>query len=547
MTETPDPKEPPSRARKLRLWVAKRVPRGLRGLVLGMPEWGVRLAAIMVGLFLISSTVAFLRGVTGGMEFVNLPLTDPLAAMRQLGPGAKSASQEALDAQAAEIAKIKLALLQMQSAQGARLQEDAAGRRDRAIEGLYDGGAAERDAAAKLASGDVKGAAELLENAAQAETRGAAEKWRRIGALFNGADNARAGQAYAAAFALDPKDYATSLELSRLSRIGFKTKEAVDFAAGAIALAKDPRERLTALTELGKAQIAIGALTEALDTQTKALDAAESLANANPNDAVDQRNLAIALHRVAEAEFELGRNGLGKARFERSYAMTAGLAKAQPGNIDAAVDMTYPAIRLGEIAFQQGELMEAGAWFQRALPILERAAKTYPDQIDAQRNLGVAYQKLGDTLLRANAAELALKDFKSALAIFEALQAKTPQDRQFQRDLAIARNKAGDALASAKKFREAREMYELSLPIFTALAKDPGAAPVLRRDLSVTYEKIGDAAIGQDLYAEALVWYEKSLPIAEALSRDFPDNPRFAAEAKSSSARLAELKRKVRR
>lgn len=548
MTEPAPPVEPPSGARKLRLWVAKRVPRGLRGLVLGMPEWGVRLAAVMVGLFLISSTVAFLRGVTGGMEFVNLALTDPMGALKQLGPGGKSPSQEALDAQAAEIAKIKAALMQLQAAQGATLADDSASRRDGAVQTLVaDDSTASRDAAAKLAAGDVKGAAEILERSAQAQTQGAAEKWRRIGALFLGADNVKAERAFAAAYALDPRDYSTALELSRLRRISLSPQEALKLASDAVALSRNPREKFAALTALGQAQTAQGALEAALVTKRQALTEAEALAQANPNSIDDRRNLSIALFQAGLSEMDQGQGDHGQARFEASYKITAELAQAQPGNVNAAIDMTYPAIRLGEIALKKDELKTAATWFDRSLRILEKAAKAQPANIEVQRSLAIAYQKLGGTLMRAQAGDLALRDYSSALTIMEKLQRKSPDHKGLLRDLAVARNKVADALALSKRYAEARAMYERGLPVISALAAEPGAPPTVRRDLAVTYEKIGDAAIAENLFAEALGWYEKSWPISEALAREFPQTTQYADEAKVTAARLSELRRKAGR
>jgi tetratricopeptide (TPR) repeat protein len=513
-----------------------------------MPEWGVRFAAVLVGLFLVSSTVAFLRGVSGGMEFVNLALTDPMSALRQLGPGQKSASQEALDAQAAEIAKIKMALVQLQSAQGAALTNDSEARRDGAVKALAtDDSAAGQEAAAKLAAGDLKGAAELLERAAQAQTQGAAENWRRIGALFIGADNTRAERAYAAAYALDPNDYTAALELSRLNRIALRPQDAARFASQALTLSQNPRSQFAALTALGQAQTAQGLLEESLATKRQALAQAEALAKDNPNNQEDMRNLSIAHFQVGLTEMDQGVADWGKAQFERSYKITADLALAQKGNVNAPIDMTYPAIRLGDIALKNDQLKDAATWFERSLRILEKAAKAQPENIEVQRSFAIAYQKLGNTMMRAQAGDLALRDYSSALSVMEALQAKSPNHKGLQRDLAVARNKVADALAATKKHIQARAMYEKALPMFVALAAEAGASPVVRRDVAVTYEKIGDTAIAESQYAEALKWYEKSLPVSQALARDFPSNAQFDTEAKMTAVRVQELKGKLDR
>ncbi len=213
-------------------------------------------------------------------------------------------------------------------------------RRDAAVADIVaDPAPAAQSAARAIAAGDIPAAVATLERDARADVANAAEKYRRLGALVREFDTAKARAAYEAAFALQPADFWTCIELSRLRRTAGDTSGARAAAEAAGRAAGTDREWSVALNDLGNVLVAQGNLPEAQKTYRDGLAIADRLAKSDPGNAGWQRDLSVSYEKVGDVLVAQGDGPGALASYRDSLTIRDRLAKSDPGNAEWQRDL----------------------------------------------------------------------------------------------------------------------------------------------------------------------------------------------------------------
>ena len=114
-----------------------------------------------------------------------------------------------------------------------------------------------------------------------------------------------------------------------------------------------------------------GNLTQALKSFRDSLAIMERLAQADPNNAGWQRDLAISNERLGNIYIERKETDEAKAAFERALAIYNKLTVRFPDNAVVLVSSTVPLMRLGELYGPEG-----AAYLRKALVILKQLDET---------------------------------------------------------------------------------------------------------------------------------------------------------------------------
>lgn len=412
-------------------------------------------------------------------------------------------------------------------------------RRDLAIADIVaEGGVA----AADLEAGDLDEAIRALKAQARADTQAAAQKWRRIGDLLNGANTAEALAAYEEAFKLQPNDFWTCIELARLRQIAGRLDAALEAMVAAEKVTTTDRERLIVFGWSGDLTREAGDLLAAHAHHQENLDIARRLARDNPASAQAQRDLSISLIKLGDLTREAGNLATARALYQESQDITRRLARDNPTNTEVLRDLSANLERLGDLMREAGDLSAARAHYQESLDIARRLARDNPTSAQAQRDLSVSLNKLGDLTREAGDLTTARAQYQESLDIRRRLARDNPASAQAQRDFSVSLNKLGDLTLGANDLTAARALYQEGLNIRRRLSHSNPASAEAQRDLSFELERLGDLAAQEGRRDEAIAYYAESLPIARRLAEEHPEHPGLQNDLKITEARLEQLR-----
>ena len=139
-----------------------------------------------------------------------------------------------------------------------------------------------------------------------------------------------------------------------------------------------------------------GNRTEALKSYRDSLTIMERLAQADPNNAGWQHDLAISNVQLGGIYQQWKQNDEAKAAFERALAVYDKLSARFPDDTLALVNSTVPLMRLGELYGPDGR-----AYLQKALAILKQLDET--GRLEPQRKSSI--EQIDAELARLQNAE----------------------------------------------------------------------------------------------------------------------------------------------
>ena len=300
---------------ELRKWLASYLPDPLRWLADAPPLWLIEvIAAVVIIVLVLGALYAAVVAAGIAWQMVRRPFSTLTVAIKPGEPAKGKDVKDLKDAFAAQsslLMQMKAQLDRLAAAANPNAAPDPAERerRDAAVAGIVaDRAPAAKSAVSAIIAGDLSSAVATLERDARAATDAvvgqavdAAEKWRRLGALVREIDTAKALAAYEAAFALQPAEFWTCIELSRLRGTAGGTSGARAAAEAAGRAAGTDRERSVALNDLGDVLVAQGDEAGALASYRDSLAIFDRLAKSDPGNAGWQRDLIVSYTRSAGA------------------------------------------------------------------------------------------------------------------------------------------------------------------------------------------------------------------------------------------------------
>jgi tetratricopeptide (TPR) repeat protein len=407
----------------------------------------------------------------------------------------------------------------------------------RALDLLQQGNIAEAEAL-------FRAVAEEREEASKSAGREAAEAWRNLGAIAALSNPKKSREAYAHAVALEPDN------VDGLIWHGWLHIQADD-----LPVAEEAYRRLIALESgrepglglywarvgLGDIAVARGDLGAGKASYIEAQKIADSLAKANPGNAVWQNGLAISQDRIGKVLLAQGELPAALDSHKASLAIRDRLVKADPGNVGWRRELSVSLENIGHVLQAQGDLAAALDRHKASLGIRDRLAQADPGNATWQRDLSVAHSKIGDVLLAQGNLPAALDNYKAAHATFDRLIQADPGNASLQRELSVAHSKIGDVLLAQGNLPAALDNYKAAHATFDRLIQaDPGNA-TWQRDISVAHSKIGDVLLAQGNLPAALDNYRAAHVILDRFAQADTKDPNLQRDISALQMKIGDV------
>jgi non-specific serine/threonine protein kinase/serine/threonine-protein kinase len=282
------------------------------------------------------------------------------------------------------------------------------------------------------------------------------------------------------------------------------------------------RELATAYQKVGDVQgnpydSNIGDTAGAIESFRKSLAIRETLANDNPSNAEDRRNLAIIYGRIGDVAWGKGDTETALGAYSKAIALGEQLQAA--GQLDLQSSrLLWGGYRDYAYALaQSGDLKSALESFNKGRDIVEKLAAANPNDLQAQRDMSDFHSALGDALGETGNLAGAIESFRKALAIDEKLIAADPNNSSARSSAGRDHLDIGEVLRMMGDTAGAIENYRKALSIFEAVsAADPADAKG-RRNVGVAHLQMWKALAKNGNYAEALKTARSSVAIFEGL------------------------------
>ena len=173
------------------------------------------------------------------------------------------------------------------------------------------------------------------------------------------------------------------------------------------------------------------------------------------------RDTAVTLNQAGDGRAASGDPAGALEAYTRALDIAERLAAADPDNTGYQADLAITLNRVGDVSVALADPMRASLAYTRALGIVEQLAGAEADTTDYQRMLAVCLTNVGDVrMLRGLPRERwtgfyapdpagALEAYTRALGIFEQLAGAEPDSTDYQRELAVCLVNVASSLESS--------------------------------------------------------------------------------------------------
>lgn len=300
-------------------------------------------------------------------------------------------------------------------------------------------------------------------------------------------------------------------------------------------------ERAWLLDREGDLRLEQGDLTAALDSYRESLEIRRRLADSDPSNATEPRDLGVILDHVGNVLKGQVDLDIALDAFREFLGITRRLVEADPSYANAQRSLSVSLDKVGNVRKERGDRAGALEVYRESLRIRRRLVEADPSNATRQRDLGVSHNKIGNVLKEQGNLDLALYAYREDLEIARRLAEDDPSNAILQRDLSICHNKIGDVLKEQGDLTAALGAYRNSLEVRRRLAEADSSSATGQRDLGVSYEKVGDVLKEHGDLAGALDVYRKSLVIRRRLVEADPSNATWQRDMSVTLNRLAIL------
>ena len=270
----------------------------------------------------------------------------------------------------------------------------------------------------------------------------------------------------------------------------------------------------------------LGDWAGARQSYSRALELAESLQAASPQDPVARRDVARARVKLGDLVALGGNRAEALKEYQAALQVLDELAASDPNALEPQRNVLSAANKVGFTQYQSGNLNAALASYQRCLGIAQALFKADPSRPGARRAVAAGYERIGEVLARSGRTSEGLANLRTALDAYQQLASANPTDAQAQRDLSNTHTIIGDILLAASKTSDALASYSQGLQIAEALARDDPQNKQSRTDLHLSLGRLAEvlSAAGQKQQARAMT--ERALAFLKPLV-DLPDASQY--------------------
>ncbi len=337
------------------------------------------------------------------------------------------------EATRSEIAELKAMIAALQASRGDISPPDTPEAEAEAQAGSLKVLREDKVAADLIATGRVQeGFDRVRRRAAEAEgreaeaRREAAAWWRALGGMAYAVNVSEALTAFERAAELEPADFWCQVFLARLCGAAGRSSRRATAARAALAVARDDRERSTALVELGDVLSTQSDLTGALTAYQEGLGLRRKLAADEPSNAERQRDVSVSLERVGDVLSTQSDLTGALTAYQEGLAIRRKLAADDPSNAERQRDVSVSLDRVGDVLRTQSDLTGALTAYQEGLGLRRKLAADDSSNAERQIDLGVSLAKLGQTAEASGHLGEACGYFTQARVQFQRLADRAP-------------------------------------------------------------------------------------------------------------------------
>lgn len=280
-----------------------------------------------------------------------------------------------------------------------------------------------------------------------------------------------------------------------------------------------------AVVQGNAAESNLGDVEASLASDRKALALFDQVAKANPNNTIDQLNVAM-MHRILS--FSSLHEESGRRDLDQAMAISARLIQQDPANpkVKSERSVEYQNLALAQDA--AGDRVQALDSYRKFQELKKDILKTNPEYRKIRRAMGMSTVMLGYALARMGSREEGLKSVEEGIGYFESAP-KGDDEINVKREITIARQKRGDILLMNGDTAGALKIYREGRAVLQAMAKADPANTLLQLDSAGFDYQEGRALAAAGHYAEAIASLQRSLNVYEKLpdsARSSDDSPR---------------------
>ena len=281
------------------------------------------------------------------------------------------------------------------------------------------------------------------------------------------------------------------------------------------------RGLLDVFWELGKLSKDIGAngTDQAMKYYQLALDIAERIAKDAPQDRQAQKDLGIAIDRLAQLKKLTGDTEGSRKLLLRLEGINGRLSKVEPENklVQRNQSVTLN-LKARSLLDDDGDVDGALTAVEESMGIVEKLAKQNPSSVDAQNDLAATLyvksliqEHLGD-------AKATMASLTRSIQILEPLVAKYKTDHDLKSDLALVHAAVGRIEASRDDLDAASTALNRSLELREELFKADPTNSTRQVDLCITLIRVSNIHYQKNESQKGLELTRRALKIIEPLA-----------------------------
>jgi len=269
--------------------------------------------------------------------------------------------------------------------------------------------------------------------------------------------------------------------------------------------------------QLGDLEVKAGDLDRAVRDYADQLAADRKLADLNPGDLAEEKDLAVCQERIAYVFEAQGKMADAQTYYEQELARVETLVHRSPSDSGLRYDLSVAYESVGGVLREEGQADLALPKLQKAVEISQQLVGQDANEKKFQRQLSVSLQNFGSVLADLDKTPAALQAYSQSQQICENLVSAEPGNAVFQQDLADCLGRAGDLFKADGNLTKAKACYQKCLQISESLVSRDETSPVRRQELALTFQRMAEATGVSDKGQEALGYYKVSCDIFERL------------------------------
>jgi serine/threonine protein kinase/tetratricopeptide (TPR) repeat protein len=289
--------------------------------------------------------------------------------------------------------------------------------------------------------------------------------------------------------------------------------------------AGDPKLRHeSALAQFKRGVIAakLGDPVDAVEKYVASLEALESLAAEQPDEATIQSQIALVNNNLAIMAAAQRDLGVARTRYEKAIEIQSGLLAADPSDTEAAAQLAECQSNLGMLYDSIGDRETAERMLKQAVTGLRPIVVREDASPRYARNLSIAANNLSYVLAKRDPAA-AERASREAVVILERLAADSDNGSQYQGDLALCYNNLAALLSRNGRVAEAIEWHARAANLQEQLIRKAPAVVRHRSDLAISLNNLGVAYCRAGKVDDAAAPFTRARELFATLADDYPD------------------------